>query len=202
MAEVDQYLLPTERPVALAHLHWAVLLPQGTALVGSWLIWLVLLRFAGNDYIAGAAAVYFVLSLTWMGWLVVDWLVEQIAVTDKRILKVSGILTKRVSVMPLRKVTDLTFERTPLGRVLGYGTFVLESAGQDQALHRIDHLSRPDEFYKRLSMQIFGPKGLRPDQLLDPEEIDLDGDSSDPDHDFGPTTQYGPRSSTARLPRV
>ena len=33
--------------------------------------------------------------------------------------------------MPLAKVTDMSFQRSPIGRILGYGEFILESAGQD-----------------------------------------------------------------------
>ena len=66
--------------------------------------------------------------------------------------------------MPLTKVTDLTYERSPLGRLLGYGTFIMESAGQDQALSRVDYLRSPDRLYQRLSQQMFGPGGRRRSQ--------------------------------------
>jgi protein-disulfide isomerase-like protein with CxxC motif len=61
--------------------------------------------------------------------------------------------------MPLGKVTDLTFERSATGRMLGYGTIIVESAGQIQALNRIDYVSRPEEIYEALSELIFGEKG-------------------------------------------
>ena len=32
-----------------------------------------------------------------------------------------------VAMMPLLKVTDMTYDRSLLGRIVGYGTFVLES---------------------------------------------------------------------------
>jgi hypothetical protein len=41
--------------------------------------------------------------------------------------------------MPLTKVTDLTFQRTLGGRILGYGTVIAESAGQNQAFERINY---------------------------------------------------------------
>ena len=43
--------------------------------------------------------------------------------------------------MPLAKVTDMSFQRFTMGRILGYGEFILESAGQGQALNRVDRLS-------------------------------------------------------------
>ena len=61
--------------------------------------------------------------------------------------------------MPLSKVTDLTFERTLDGRMLGYGTIIVESAGQIQALNQINYMPRPEEIYEALSELIFGEKG-------------------------------------------
>jgi hypothetical protein len=58
--------------------------------------------------------------------------------------------------MPLTNVTDLTYKRDPLGRLLGYGEFVVESAGQDQALSNIKYLPRPDRLYLTLVDMMFG----------------------------------------------
>ena len=70
-------------------------------------------------------------------------------------LLVYGLLTQRVGVMPLSKVTDLTYERTLGGRLLGYGAFVVESAGQHQAFNRIDYLPTPDKLYHDVSVLLF-----------------------------------------------
>lgn len=56
-------------------------------------------------------------------------------------------------------VTDLTFERSLRGRLLGYGTLIVESAGQIQALNRIDYIPRPEEVYEALPELVFGDKG-------------------------------------------
>jgi Bacterial PH domain len=53
--------------------------------------------------------------------------------------------------MPLVKITDMTYQRTVLGRLLGYGDLVLESAGQHQAFDSIRHLPHPDHFYKMVT---------------------------------------------------
>jgi Bacterial PH domain len=57
--------------------------------------------------------------------------------------------------MPLARVTDMRYQRSPLGRILGYGTFVLESAGQDQALSSINFLPDPDELYREVCELLF-----------------------------------------------
>ena len=45
--------------------------------------------------------------------------------------------------MPLTKVTDMSFKRSFPGRLLGYGEFIVESAGQDQALRNVRIYSVP-----------------------------------------------------------
>jgi hypothetical protein len=101
-----------------------------------------------------AAVGYFVFS-------VIEWYCDYLVVTDRRLLLVTGLLTRRVAMMPMRKVTDMTYERSPTGLLLGYGTFVLESAGQDQAFHRLNLLPRPDKLYRDITMQVFGAPAAR-----------------------------------------
>ena len=80
-------------------------------------------------------------------------------ITDKRVMLAKGLLTHKLAMMPLSKVTDLTFERSLNGRMLGYGSIIVESAGQVQGLDRIDYMPRPEEIYEALSELIFGEKG-------------------------------------------
>ncbi len=91
--------------------------------------------------------------------LTILWWIERIVITDKRVMLAQGIITHSVGMMPLGKVTDLTFQRTLGGRMLGYGTLIVESAGQIQALNRIDYVPRPEEVYEALSELVFGEKG-------------------------------------------
>ena len=52
----------------------------------------------------------------------------------------------------------MTFQRSFLGRMLGYGTFILESAGQDQALSTVDHIPYPEQLYLEVCALIFPSK--------------------------------------------
>jgi len=72
--------------------------------------------------------------------LTILWWIERIVITDKRVMLAQGFIVHRVGMMPLSKVTDLTFQRSLRGRLLGYGTVFVESAGQIQALNRIDYI--------------------------------------------------------------
>jgi uncharacterized membrane protein YdbT with pleckstrin-like domain len=77
--------------------------------------------------------------------------------TDRRIMEVDGFLGTRINSMPLTKVTDVMLHRSAMGEILGYGTFRVESAGQEQALGRLDHLLEPERFHQ---LVVEGPNWL------------------------------------------
>jgi uncharacterized membrane protein YdbT with pleckstrin-like domain len=158
--EIDEYLLPTERRVIRVRQHWAVMMNH----VSSTALFLLALVIGERllpdsiliDNLAWYLALVAVLRFT---VLTILWWIERIVITDKRVMLAQGIITHNVGMMPLGKVTDLTFQRTLGGRMFGYGTIVVESAGQIQALNRIDYLPRPEEIYEALSELVFGEKG-------------------------------------------
>jgi hypothetical protein len=65
--------------------------------------------------------------------------------------------------MPLAKVTDMSFQRSAMGQLLGYGEFIVESAGQDQALRNVDYLPYPEQLYLEVCGLIFREKEESPD---------------------------------------
>ena len=83
----------------------------------------------------------------WIGWCILDWRVEQIAVTDTRLIRISGILSVSVDVVPLSAITDLSLRCTIPGRILGYGALRIETAGQNRALERLNFVPSPSAVY-------------------------------------------------------
>jgi len=158
--EIDEYLLPTERRVIRVRQHWAVMMNHVSATALFLLALVIGQRMLPEsvlfDNLAWYLALVAVLRFT---ILTILWWIERIVITDKRVMLAQGIITHNVGMMPLGKVTDLTFQRTLGGRMFGYGTIVVESAGQIQALNRIDYLPRPEEIYEALSELVFGEKG-------------------------------------------
>ena len=158
--EIDEYLLPTERRVIRVRMHWAVM---AKSLISTGLF-LLLMIWVQRHLPEGALVdnLTFYLSLAAVLRFTVQtilWWIERIVITDKRVMLAEGIVTHNVGMMPLSKVTDLTFRRTFGGRLLGYGTLIVESAGQIQALNKIRYMPRPEEIYEALSELIFGEKG-------------------------------------------
>lgn len=159
----DEYLLSTERRVIRLRRHWAFVLPklgQTVLALAAAFALSYLLRDAGSSMwllqnILWYLALFVLLRFT---YYLVEWLVERIVITDKRFMITSGIFTTNVAMMPVTKITDLTYKRSLFGRMLGYGTLVVESAGQIQALNRVEFVPRPEEVFDAISELVFGEK--------------------------------------------
>lgn len=157
MADVARYLLPSERAVIDIRQHWAVLAGATLQSIALFAIGVLLVRFSNGVDAVRTAGVFFcfLVVLRW-SWKVWEWSRHIVVVTDKRLLLVTGIVTRNLAIMPLVKVTDLTFHRSSTGLLLGYGKFVVESAGQDQALSTIDYVPRAEATYLQISELLFG----------------------------------------------
>ena len=161
---VRHYLLPQERLVAEVRWHPVWLLRPALIFVVALLVISMIVRVVPANSGASDAFGYIVLvPLGYFLWKLLDWWNERLVVSDRRLLMITGLLTRKVAVMPMRKVTDLTFETPFIGRMFakwGWGTFIFESAGQDQALHRVPFVPRPEVLYHQLSDEIFGEFGI------------------------------------------
>jgi len=97
---------------------------------------------------ADVAWLWFLVGLAVLGhacWLALTDHLDRFVVTNQRVFRVSGVLTRRRATMPISRILDITVEKPVLGRALGYGHLVFESAAQEQGLRRIRYVGRPDE---------------------------------------------------------
>jgi membrane protein YdbS with pleckstrin-like domain len=161
--ELDRYLTPAEKIVFRTRLHWV-------RIVRPWLLFVVVLLLAGglgsvlprnNGGIRGSLFFVVVGFLAWAIWRTFEWYREWFVGTDRRLMLTLGILTRQIAMIPLGKVTDMRYDRPPLGQILGYGSFVLESAGQEQAFREVRYVPNPDVLYRRISEELFTPDARR-----------------------------------------
>lgn len=157
-----EYLLdPTEeRRVIRIRRHWAVrlgtLIQTFSVVIGTFLLSLM----AGDDLWVVQTVLWYlaVAALLRLIWKALEWWFELIIITDKRFMIYSGLIVARISMMPITRVTDMSFLRTAGGRMLGYGTLRVESAGQKQDLELIEYLPQPERTFDVISELIFGEK--------------------------------------------
>jgi membrane protein YdbS with pleckstrin-like domain len=172
---VARYLFPTERYRGEWKRHWIHLSgPLGIG-AGATLLLGYLAGFLTRQNVDGlvtAAVLIWLGVISWVAWRVFDWYFDRFILTNKRVMVVNGIITRKVAMMPLLRVTDMKYEQSALGRLLNYGTFVLESAGQDQALREVKHLPNPNELYLRVVEEMYEPQAVE-------ARLGKDGDAGD-----------------------
>jgi membrane protein YdbS with pleckstrin-like domain len=161
--ELDRYLTPAEKIVFRTRLHWV-------RIVRPWLLFFVVLLLAGllgsrpsaqQNNINGVLFLVVVGFLAWALWRTFEWYREWFIGTDRRLMLTLGIITRQIAMIPLGKVTDMRYDRPPVGQILGYGSFVLESAGQEQAFREVKYVPHPDVLYRRISEELFTPNARR-----------------------------------------
>jgi len=143
------YLGPDELCLIRTHLHWlvplrfvvqsmamvpvAILLGFVTPSVWWWQLGLALTAVGHQGYLF---------------YRFLAWRTEQVIVTDQRIIRTSGVFTTTVDAVQLEQITDSTYHRSLFGHIFNYGTVRVGSAGQNQALQRIDYVPDPGEIYR------------------------------------------------------
>lgn len=161
---LERFLLPSERRVVAVRRHWARLAEPALTTLGALagLLWLDQALPVTAPYVREVLLAGWVLVAARLAWHTLEWREDWFVVTDRRLLMRSGLITRKIAMMPLLKVTDMSYSRPPLGRVLGYGQIVIESAGHDQALRTITHLPDPDVLYLEICQLLFGPRAPMP----------------------------------------
>lgn len=150
-----RYLVEGERPFLTVRHHWSLLTTAAVRMLVIWIVCITLIRWLPPSLLTDLAALALLGSLGKLFWDVLQWRRTTITVSDKRLFMLSGVLTRRLSMLPLRKVTDMTLVQPLSGRMLGYGSIIVESAGQTQALSDIHHIPRAMAFYQVLASLVF-----------------------------------------------
>jgi hypothetical protein len=153
---VRDKLLANEQIVFESEKHWMApirdsAIPALLVIAGLGLGWLApdkdggILGFAGNvlDFIKVGL---WIVAVGWIIYNIVLWRTASFAVTNQRVLREEGLVSKRSSATLLGSVTDVKTTVPFLGARLGYGDLVVltqsGSAGQD----KFETITHPVEF--------------------------------------------------------
>jgi hypothetical protein len=174
---VGRYLMPHERVVTTVRMHPAAIIRSilwnlgGAILAG-------VATGAAHGHSGLVLAIWLLWGglFVWQGWKVAIWWRRYFVVTENRLMLVTSLLFTNVEMMPLAKVTDLRLRESIFGRMLGYGEFIVESAGPEQALRHIRFVPHPARIYQDILSLTFpvkpapaGPR--RPSESPGPEEL-------------------------------
>jgi uncharacterized membrane protein YdbT with pleckstrin-like domain len=98
------------------------------------------------------------LALVWAVWLTgayLRWLRTYFVVTDQRVLYRRGVLGRRGVEIPLDRISNLDYRQGLWERLIGVGTLVVESAGEDSDT-RFDNVKHPDDVQNEIYRQMEG----------------------------------------------
>lgn len=155
---------------------------HGKALLGPLLVLILIAAAAGlvSTFTSGAgraqpllvAVIWAIAAVAAVRWVVrpfLEWLTTTYTVTDQRLITRSGIATRRGHDIPLARISDVSYERGLLDRVLGCGTLLVSVASEQRVrLHDIPHVERvhlqiQDLLSDGIETRAFDPRAPRTD---------------------------------------
>ncbi len=92
------------------------------------------------------------LGLGWLVYVYMQWFNQDYVVTNRRVMKVEGILKKRSADSSLEKINDAVLEQSVFGRMLGYGDLDILTANE-QSVDRLRMLSQAQQFKRTMLEQ-------------------------------------------------
>ncbi|RBY91805.1 PH domain-containing protein [Blastococcus sp. TBT05-19] len=158
--DVRKYVLAGEELTVATRRHWAVLIAPTVRWLPVLVLggWLLLLDPDNRFTTVLGLLVALAASAVW-AVRVGEWWMRHFIVTNRRVLLTSGLVVRSVTLLPVRRITDLTWKETLFGNLLGYGTFRFESAGKLKALSEITYLPHAEELYRKVSRLLFTSGG-------------------------------------------
>lgn len=135
---VKSVLLPNERVIATAKLHWVIFVVPtifsacATCFTLMASVGLVSVTDSARD-LAAIATVYFMICglplwvIAGLGFL--KYKSTEFALTDKRIIGKTGIIRRRSLELVLEKVESISVNQSMIGRLLDFGTLVISGTG-------------------------------------------------------------------------
>jgi membrane protein YdbS with pleckstrin-like domain len=159
---IDQFLGNGERMIYNDHPSFRSFMVENTLLFVGFLILAVLfLATSFNGSLAAGLAILFVLTVVLLALLLrrLGDRYTSYVVTDTRIMRISGIISRRAHSIPWVRVTDLTIEQSLVGRLFGYATLHIESANEDSGLRDLEGVSDPMRFNQAVVDMVVAKQG-------------------------------------------
>ncbi|GAB3587526.1 PH domain-containing protein [Calidifontibacter terrae] len=156
-ATMRRFMVPGERMVVVHRPHAMSLFGTVFALFVGFILTIAIGFTAPASLGALTNATWYVLAAMTAYTLIVLWLWSRdwFMATNQRLVWRRGVFNRKTAMMPLSKVTDMSFNQPLIGRFLGYGEFIMESAGQEQALRDIRWIPHPEKAYRAICAELF-----------------------------------------------
>ena len=94
----------------------------------------------------------FVISLLWLGKVYLTWITQEYLITNRRVMKVEGIINKRSADSSLEKINDAVLTQDLWGRLFNYGDLDILTAA-DVAIDQYRMLNAAPRFKREMLNQ-------------------------------------------------
>jgi uncharacterized membrane protein YdbT with pleckstrin-like domain len=146
---VESTLLPDERVIHSAKVHWFVYVPAAIWLgVSFWIASRLPPDAAGNPMVGilGMLGFYYLIRA------IVERKTTELAVTTKRVVAKFGFLSRKTVELNHSKVESFNVNQGLLGRLFGFGTIMVNGSGGMRA--PIQRIAEPLEFRRHMAVAI------------------------------------------------
>jgi len=174
----DRSLAVGEAAVEILHPHWKTLVGPvllAFVIVAALVVGEVLIPVGASAAIErlALAVVGIALLMWWLLYPLLVWRTTRYEVTTRRLRLRTGVITRSGRDIPLSRITDVSFRKSLLDRLLGCGTLVVESAGEhgETPLPEIPHVER----VSALLFQLVEDERVRSSQSVQGVADDQDG---------------------------
>lgn len=157
----DSLMTEGEVIVLRTRQHWLALIGRaraGVALFVGGLLLLFLIAYFNvapgtlRDILSGVALIMLALGVIVFLYRLWIWWAQDYMITNRRLLKVTGVLNKRSADSSLEKINDAVLAQSVLGRIFNYGDLEILTAAE-QAVDRYHMLNNPKQFKKTMLTQ-------------------------------------------------
>jgi uncharacterized membrane protein YdbT with pleckstrin-like domain len=159
MSYLKKALLPEERLLYIATLHWVIFVPgmlltAAGGLVGFYSYDIMGLVFDGTlaptfgRTLAGISTLFSLAGFSLLLGAIVRQSATELAITNKRLIAKYGFISRATFEIMINRVTGVNFDQTIMGRILGYGTVLVHGTGGD--ISPFDGVSNPQSFQHAL----------------------------------------------------
>jgi len=142
MGYAETLLANGERITLRARQHWLAIVIDSRwgilALVGVVILFFVGGALTGSGYLDTIRTVVglvtlglFLFGLVQIGLVIANWLNEEYLVTNRRVMKVDGLINKHAADSSLEKINDAVLDQNVFGRIFNYGDLDIITANED-----------------------------------------------------------------------
>jgi len=144
MRYVRRVLQPGETVVHATKLHWIIywrailLLIICIILAGA--AWSMTDNNNASLALGIAAAIFGLLALSSAFGAFIRWATTELAVTDRRVIYKTGLISRHTIEMNRRQVESVDVDQSIFGRMIGYGTIIIRGTGGSlEPMRRVDN---------------------------------------------------------------